>query len=286
MGKAFMLLKIYPACMVSFSALLNVLRTTSNFWVVPSLKWFDGKKEMVFRNGFRMELRWGEYRIVRDLCSKGYSVEPHVEMFRAKKGSTTIVGTLQDLKVLTEDFDAFRLIDFRGKTVLDVGGFIGDTAVLFSSLGAKKVVIYEPVASRQEIIETNLKLNSVNAELHEEGLGEADGYVTVRYETAGIDFGLTNSGTREMQIKVKAATRLIEESGADVAKFDCEGAEINLLKVPASTLRKVAFYIVEAHSPKIKHDLRCKFADSGFELMKEIPSLVSPQFSVLFFKRI
>jgi predicted RNA methylase len=86
-----------------------------------------------------------------------------------------IVGPLPIIDVLLEDNGVLYLTDYQDKVVLDVGGFIDDTAVLFATLGAKKVIIYEPVVAHHEIIKINLSFNAVNAEIHEEGIGEIDG---------------------------------------------------------------------------------------------------------------
>ena len=160
--------------------------------------------------------------------SKGYSVEAYGDMLCFKKNNMKIVGPLSIIDVLIEDNEVRYLTDYQDKVVLDVGGFIGDTAVIFATLGAKKVIIYEPVAAHHEIIKINLSLNSVNAEIHEEGSGETDGSKIIRYDTTNIGFGLNNIGSKEMRIKIKSVTKVIEESGADVAKFDLKAQKAAL----------------------------------------------------------
>ncbi len=271
--------------MVSLQTLLSTLKTTSNFWIIPSLRWSGSKKKVSFRNGFKMELKWSDYRIFRDILSNGYSIEPYGDIFCFTKNNMKIVGKLPEVSVLAEDTDDFYSVDFRDKVVLDVGGFIGDTAVFFSAMGAKKVIIYEPVPAHHEIIKINVMLNDVNAEIHEEGLGETDGYATIRYENTGIDFGLKNSGPKEMKIRIKNPKSIIEESGAEIAKFDCEGAEISLVDVPDDVLRKISTYIVEVHSAEIRKAIYAKFEKSGFGLIKDAPNTAGHEYSVLFFQR-
>lgn len=272
--------------MASLKTLSSIFKTTSNFWVVPTLRWSGSKKRVVFRNGFKMELNWSDYTILRDIFSAGYSVECYSGMLCFTKNNIKIVGALPDVKVLSEDTHDFNSIDFRNKVVLDVGGFIGDTAVLFSAMGAKKVIIYEPVLAHHELIKINTMLNGVNAEIHEEGLGETDGYATVHYEKPGIDFGLGNCGTQEMKMKIRSAQHIIEDSGAEIAKFDCEGAEINLVNVPDDVLRKMSFYVIEVHSTEIRRAISTKFRNCGFDLVKDVPNTAGPSYSVLFFKRV
>jgi FkbM family methyltransferase len=270
--------------MVTLKGLFLTLKTTRNFWDTLKLRKSKEKKKITFRNGCELDLTWPEYTLVRDILSKGYSVEHFDELLCFKKGEIQIVGPLSLIGVLNESLDELYSLDFRNKVVLDVGGFIGETAVFFSAWGATKVIIYEPVVAYHEFIKINLALNDVNAELHDEGLGETDGYATVKYETAGSDFGLSNEGTKEMKIKTKSAKRMIEESNADLAKFDCEGAEKSLINVPNKVLRRIGFYIIEVHTSEIKNAILDKFRNSGFALVKDIPN-VAYEVSVVFFQR-
>ena len=68
---------------------------------------------------------------------------------------------------------------------------------------------------------------------------------------------------------MKNVTRVIEESKADVAKIDCEGAEDCLVTVPSVTLRKIKMYIIEVHSSEIRDRVLRHFSDSGFRVIKE-----------------
>jgi hypothetical protein len=72
-----------------------------------------------------------------------------------------------------------------------------------------------------------------------------------------------------MNIKVKNIAKIISESGADVAKIDCEGAEISLISVPKETLRKLEYVIIEAHTPQIRQQLVEKFKNSGFTMERD-----------------
>lgn len=277
-------LNIHPL-MVKLKSLFLTLKTTSNFWVTLTLRNSYERKRITFRNGCKLDLSWPEYTIVRDILSKGYTVEHFDELLCFKKGEIQIVGPLSLVGVLNESLDELYSLDCRNKVVLDVGAFIGETAVFFSAWGAAKVIMYEPVVSHHEFIKINLALNNVNAELHGEGIGETDGYVTVQYETAGVDFGLSNKGTKEMKIKTTSARRMIEESGADLAKFDCKGAEKSLISVPSKVLRRIGFYIIEVHTSEIKNALLEKFRSSGFALVKDIPNVADKEVSTVFFQR-
>jgi hypothetical protein len=86
-----------------------------------------------------------------------------------------------------------------------------------------------------------------------------------------------------MKMKIRDVSEVIEENGAEPAKFDCEGAEESLVHIPAEMLRKIEYYIIEVHAPEIRRVIFEKFQNAGFTLEKETPKL--PQFSVLALKR-
>jgi hypothetical protein len=75
----------------------------------------------------------------------------------------------------------------------------------------------------------------------------------------------------------------LDESKADVAKIDCEGAEVSLVTVPKETLRKIPTYFVETHSPAIRRTIERKFTDCGFR-MRRAPQELAPNISMLFFE--
>jgi FkbM family methyltransferase len=253
---------------------------------------------------------------------RGFSINQiDDERFRVKNSKMDLTCTAEDMKFLlrvnskyrieqTEDGlfrvigDGFQLIgsqvtsgliflvneylngdykcDCTGKVVLDIGGFQGETAVFFKLLGAKKVIIYEPVLENHRFIKQNIELSGVNAQIHQEGIGAKDGTITFNYDEITVGLGQGCTGSKCMVIKVVDICRVIEESNADIAKLDCEGAEESLVNVPASTLRRVEHYMIESHSATIKKALIEKFIACGFEVTK---CTNGDSCSLLWFKR-
>jgi FkbM family methyltransferase len=164
-------------------------------------------------------------------------------------------GPVFDL--LNGDYDC----DCKGKVVLDVGGGLqGESAVFFHRMGAKKVIIYEPIPVYLELIRRNISNNGVNAEFHSAGIGNIDGTQMLRYEKRLC----------EMEVRIKAAESVITESDADIAKFDCEGAEASLVNVHNEVLRRIQLYIIEVHGREVRSAIIRKFNEAGYILKKEI----------------
>jgi len=175
--------------------------------------------------------------------------------------------------------------DYHHKVVLDVGGFEGESAVFFWMNGAKKIIIYEPVIEHIRLIEKNIELNKINAEIHPTGIGDKDGTLIIKYNNFDPGFGVQSKGEKSIEIKIKDASKAIEESGAEIAKFDCEGAEESLVHVREDILQKIGYYIIEVHSSKIKTEIIEKFQKSGFILENELVKAKMDHFSVLTFKK-
>jgi FkbM family methyltransferase len=199
------------------------------------------------------------------------------EKFQAV-GSKAMLICLQELK--TGEYEC----DCQNKVVLDIGGFEGESAVYFWAKKAKKIVIYEPVAAHLKIIEKNIALNNINAEIFQMGIGNKNGTHLIYYNETDPGFGFLSKGTKKMEIKIRDVSEAIEESGATIAKFDCEGAEESLVQVPDEILRKIDYYIIEVHSSKIRRAILDKFQKSGFKIEKETRKPPS-KFSVLAFTR-
>jgi hypothetical protein len=93
--------------------------------------------------------------------------------------------------------------DFRGKTVLDVGASIGESAVLFSLKRAVRIIAVEPDKNKVELMRLNLDLNGVtNVEIVDKGVSSSNSEASV------------------------TLSRLIHEYGPiDFLKVDCDGCE-------------------------------------------------------------
>jgi len=270
---------------------LVIIRTTTNFWDALALI-FEARvfrnqdnRAIVFRNGTTVSLSWPEYVAARRMVDKGYTVGRLGEFLLVERDKIKLVGPADLVGVGNERLDRIYKCECKNKVVLDVGGFIGDTAVLFSTWGARKIIVYEPVIFYHEFIKMNLMLNGIDAELHEEGIADRDGYNVIRYNTLDCTFGLRSKGIREITIRVRDVASVIQESHAEIAKFDCEGAEKSLLGVNNEILRLIGTYLIEVHDSETKESLVVKFQDAGFVCTSNLLLDQAGGISVVTFKR-
>ena len=121
--------------------------------------------------------------------------------------------------------------DYRKGTVIDIGGFIGDTAVYFAKNGAKVVLSYEPNPVNYEYLLTNLKLNGVFDSVRAFNLAvsmEKRKLSVPGMSGAGTVYAKEDFGTTfEVQnITPNEVFREIET--VDLLKVDCKGCEREL----------------------------------------------------------
>ena len=179
-------------------------------------------------------------------------------------------GSINILVVLNELKEGMYNANFKGKNVLDIGGFQGETAIYFSTQGASKVIVYEPVPGNCQLIKENLFLNQIdNVDLQEAGVSDVNGSKTIHYDQFELDFGYKNAGLKELTFKVESIAEVLQKTKPDIAKIDCEGAEQYLVDVRNDVLRATNFYMIEAHQKWIRTALISKFTQAGFKLMKE-----------------
>lgn len=171
---------------------------------------------------------------------------------------------------LVEGFDAQYSCDCRDKVVVDIGGYIGDTARYFLKKGASKVVVYEPVDKNIACLQYNL--SRLPVEIIHKGVGSENGRVTVtsNYPPGHIGFG-NHEGRYSSSFEVESFSCLLNHVQADIIKLDCEGNEKHLLEVDPSLLRKIPYWMIEIHSDSLVQNLEHLFIHAGFQ-KKAMPS--------------
>src|SRR5271157_2179873 len=136
--------------MVTFGGLMRTMAVTKNPATAVISKVTKKRVEISFKNGNKLHLTWRQFTFFRDHYEimRQYQVENADDAsFRFKTKKFEFIG-LPILLLLINELESGNYdYDCKGKVVLDVGGFQGETAVFFSGMGAKKVVIYEPVTA-------------------------------------------------------------------------------------------------------------------------------------------
>ena len=132
----------------------------------------------------------------------------------------------------------------RNKHIIDAGGYVGDTALLFSSYTDKNIHVFEASPSNMDIIRETIRLNHLdNIVPVSKALGEKSG-------TATFSLGERNSCnslverpgynyTDHIEVPVVTLDDYVRENNLEVGliKVDIEGGEQLLLKGAVETIR-------------------------------------------------
>ncbi len=148
-----------------------------------------------------------------------------------------------------EDFEYhWGFIDYKGKTILDIGADYGSTARCFFEYGALKVYAVEGNVAYYN----KLKQSSVNLQKYL------------------IPIIMLIKSSRDF---INIFTNIQEK--VDIVKIDIEGDELTLIDVPDDILRKYDDYIIETHHTDIRDKIIPRFKAIGYELKLERPLSVT-----------
>ena len=168
-------------------------------------------------------------------------------------------GTVRnDAKQISFFLEQLKLGDF----VLDIGGHVGQYAVLFASLvsDAGQIISFEPDQSAREILEQNLVLNNLSGRVIVEPLalfdvggthflfsgGHADATAALVRPSVDND----KHTMLEQLVKTERLDDYLTSRGLrcpNWIKLDTEGAEINILRGARKTLKAGAKVACELH---------------------------------------
>ena len=252
----------------------NTFATTENSFGGLMMHVSSRSRVIKFKGSPPMEMTPREYFTLKYAVLHGFSVSKDGDEWELSKGDIRFRMTKEDFSyVLFNDgiLSHYQPIDFKGKTVLDVGGYIGDTAVLFHHLGAEKIVIYEPVEEHLPLIRKNIELNRINAEVKNLGVGISKGSLEVPYSKLGLRFGRERAddpGMKTKTIILEDIKTVIRESDADIAKFNCETCEKAILSLDDAIIQEIPLYVVETHGDDIDMQLLEKFLKAGYKIVK------------------
>ena len=171
-------------------------------------------------------------------------------------------------------FKVYYGADYKDKTVLDIGGYIGDTALFFLEKGADHVTIYEPIETNRKLIRMNVK--GKNYTIHPGFVSDIDGerQVDSDFEPGSTGFGQKDNGKYPYVCAYIDINKVLEPN-YDIVKMDCEGCEYSLLSVPDEDIQKIPYWIIEFHDiilRKQAYDLLLeKFESNNFKIVKTIP---------------
>jgi FkbM family methyltransferase len=185
---------------------------------------------------------------------------------------------VHDLYPLVDVFSLrfYDYFDFKDGTVLDIGGYIGDTATYFAIKGAKSVIVYEPNPINFSYLVQNIQLNGVQnrVEAHKAGLSSHRRKLMVppTMSGGGSMFYPQEGGTSLGDVEVASPKEALGGlDRVDLLKVDCKGCEQDLIKDAFDEIcAKVENIIMEVRNPSDPQtgEMLSKLKVGGFSLRK------------------
>lgn len=260
-----------------FAFLIRNFKTTKNWFDILLLRvGLKKQSNAIFRNN----------KILKNVTLENFSVyrniqETFLRNFNSNNGKFEIIYHSRKI-ILKGDEAPFQLSEIfldesysklnpNGKTVVDVGANIGDSAIYFAVRGARHVYAFEPFEYVLNTARNNIRLNKLekNITLIQAAVGEKEGSITLNPEdhsSGGSDLKPSNCG---VPIDVLTLENIVDKFKIQngILKVDCEGSEYGIL-LPAKeeTLRKFDEIFLEYHYGY--SNLVQKLKNSGFTIQK------------------
>ncbi len=180
--------------------------------------------------------------------------------------------------------DYFQIDSFkprRNSQVIDIGANVGDWTVVVGKHFGAKVVAIEPVATAIELLQRNVRLNSLETSVRilNCALGESVGTVNLVIDAlTGYAQSIdppdsTKGGYYKANCPLDTLDNITSRlaiDAVDIIKIDVDGAEMNVLKRSNATINKFEpKVIVEVHTKQLRQSVMRYFQALDYKLVFE-----------------
>jgi len=153
------------------------------------------------------------------------------------------------------DYGEYESLNVEGRVVVDVGAFVGDSAVYFALKGARRVIAIEPHPGAFAEMLDNIRLNNLEGVIVPVNAGLASKPGKVCVGDADVSDTLViyhRAGDCPNPVPVVALGELISRfsigPGDAVLKMDCEGCEFDIILSDYEHVRLFRELVFEYHS--------------------------------------
>lgn len=175
-------------------------------------------------------LKFDSIDIMNDVKHMSYYIESNID----------VIETLKKIRFTGEDFEwHWGFVNWKNKSVLDLGADMGSTAECFLDAGANKVIAVEGNKNLYDQLSEYAKTNQRTVPIH-------------RYIANKDDLIYLFS---------------LYSDFIDIAKIDIEGAEKFLLDLPGDIFKSIKEYAIECHSIDILNNVSNTLNNLGFKIV-------------------
>ncbi|MDR1167758.1 MAG: FkbM family methyltransferase [Heliobacteriaceae bacterium] len=141
----------------------------------------------------------------------------------------------------------FPVEKIKNKAILDVGGYIGDSALIFQEYTNDKVYAFEPVKENFDCLLQTIKLNNADKIVPVNiGLGDKEEVMSISLKGCSSTLEKANNAVdmsnNTEQVSLTTLDKYMETNRLDVGliKVDIEGFEMSFLKGAEKTIKEQA----------------------------------------------
>jgi len=152
------------------------------------------------------------------------------------------------------DCGEYESLGIEGRVVVDVGAYVGDSAIYFALKGAKRVIAVEPHPGAYTEMLDNIKLNNLENTITpvNAGLASKPGKICIENVDVIItDVTYHRPGDCPITVPAITLSELISKFSIDpndtVFKMDCEGCEFSVILSDYEHVRLFRELILEYH---------------------------------------
>ncbi|OBV29267.1 SAM-dependent methyltransferase [Helicobacter sp. CLO-3] len=196
---------------------------------------------------------------IKDFRTKIYELSPNVYYYNgyflpANQFETSVFLYKHGMHTL-------RTLDkIKQKDIIDVGGFIGDSAIVFQEFTNKTIHTFEAVSSHYELLLKTLELNNATRiKPVKKALGSVPSMAEINIQGIGSSMVINYGQTKEA-VEIITLDSYVKENNVEVGfiKVDIEGFEMEFIKGAKETIctQKPAMLISIYHQASDFFDIK------------------------------
>ena len=266
---SFKIYKINPIFFYFEIIFINFFIFKNYFYILLQVKNKQLPIKFIFQNGD--SIITNNLREVSLILARIKSIkfeENKIIIFNDRYNDKIILENWQDSVSVKEIFieNEYDSLKVKDKIVIDVGANVGDTSILFSRLGAKKVIALEPQLKFFNRCKRNIEINNLEEkiQLFNAGLDDKQGFFIIDENEDSKHFSFKNT-KKGIKIPKMILEDIIPNEKNLILKLDCELCEYNvILNTEKQILQKFEMILIEFHDGN--KNLIEKLSSIGFEI--------------------
>jgi FkbM family methyltransferase len=200
-------------------------------------------------------------------------------------GGRKLTVGIESLSSIVGEFlsESHKIMDVKGKDVVDIGAYVGETTIYYATEGkAKNVYAYELFPHISRIAKANVRMSGLSGrvKVFNEGIGGKPGSIMISRSESS--FGKLDAKHHKDKIRVRILSLdqivKMHKINNGALKVDCEGYEYEIFRNASSkAIRSFSIIHIEYHYGY--SDLVKRLEKEGFKVKRTNPIMTIKGFS-------